>query len=1024
MQTKLILSFLTLLFLTFLVPSDVFGDWYDTSWDHRNKITVSLNTVTSSDLSDFPVLISLTDSDFTQANSDGSDFVFTSSDGTTVLDHEIEKFDSSTGELIVWVNFPTLPSSSNTDIYIYYEGDTSSVNSEDVWNDDYVVVWHLSQTSTGASGEFQDSTSNGNDGRGGGGTDVGHDSQRIPHITDGQIGNGQHLKGPTTTGNGEGTGDIIYRNSLDGMPSRDFTIELWTADITNVPTGGNPALYNDLVSVCHDGASTKSKWQNHISLWQAENVKMKIRTSFFVSTTYAAGGHSVADDNPAAFTNWNHIVAVYNQKDADGTQGNSQLYINGVLVKDQNRSGHLNRNIQTDNLRMVLGGDIDAQGGNNCGRVNNELKGKVDEFRISSGLRTADYAAASYHNQGNPSGYLTLATQETVDTTSPATIITSTSGSTGSTIADTTLNYTVTFSESVSNFAVGDITVTGSANGGSPAARNFAGSGVTYTFDVVKGSSDGTVVVSVAAGTTNDAAGNDNTVSNTYTLTIDTVNPTITISSTTSCGSTIADTTLNYTVTFSESVSNFTIGDITVTGTANSGSPVASNFAGSGTTYTFDAVRGSSDGTVVVSVAAGTSNDVSNNSNIASNTCTFTVDTVHPIPIITSSTDSNGSTVSALILNYTVTFSKSVSDFAVGDITVTGTANSGSPVASNFAGSGTTYTFDVVKGSSDGKVVVSVAANTITDSSDNDNLASNVYTMIIDTGTSSDCYDCEPPKLTRVEVHVTSNNSDNLNDDSLPLISETRDYVWIVDTSTELPVFGNHMTPIIADPGDEVEIVMVITDNRTLKQFIDVGSYTNFKDRPVDMNLFYANNFDNLGKVSTTFYEWNQNGDDLIYDYSESVKWQPADVTIDEYFDSENDSLKNDDYLIGFFTISFKIKFLQPMDTTELWVQATDGSANSFKVPLPLTLKITGNEPLVFESKVNQKVLSFYDEQKFIEIVSVWSGSSQDVSQLASLLGISDQELPPWVANLALWVSENKITAGDMIVSIEHLINN
>ena len=147
-------------------------------------------------------------------------------------------------------------------------------------------------------------------------------------------------------------------------------------------------------------------------------------------------------------------------------------------------------------------------------------------------------------------------------------------------------------------------------------------------------------------------------------------------------------------------------------------------------------------------------------------------------------------------------------------------------------------------------------------------------------------------------------------------------------------------------------------------------------------------------------------------------------VTIDEYFDSENDSLKNDDYLIGFFTISFKMKFLQPMETTELWVQATDGSGNSFKVALPLTLKVSGNEPLVFESKVNQKVLSFYDEQKFIEIVSVWNGSSQDVLQLESLLGISDQELPPWVANLALWVSEGKITPGDMIVSIEHLINN
>jgi len=91
------------------------------------------------------------------------------------------------------------------------------------------------------------------------------------------------------------------------------------------------------------------------------------------------------------------------------------LYINGVLVKDENSSGHLNRHIQTDNLRMVLGGDIDAQGGNNCGRVNNELKGKVDEFRISSGLRTADYAAATYFNQGDPSTYLSLGVQETQD---------------------------------------------------------------------------------------------------------------------------------------------------------------------------------------------------------------------------------------------------------------------------------------------------------------------------------------------------------------------------------------------------------------------------------------------------------------------------------------------------------------------------------------------------------------------------------------------------------------------------------
>ena len=106
------------------------------------------------------------------------------------------------------------------------------------------------------------------------------------------------------------------------------------------------------------------------------------------------------------------------------------------------------------------------------------------------------------------------------DITSPTVAITSSSGSSGSSTGSTTLSFTATFSESVSNFVVGDITVTGSANGGSPAASNFAGSGTTYTFDVVKGSSSGTVSVTIAAGAATDAVGNANTVSNTYILTI------------------------------------------------------------------------------------------------------------------------------------------------------------------------------------------------------------------------------------------------------------------------------------------------------------------------------------------------------------------------------------------------------------------------------------------------------------------------------------------------------------------------
>ena len=78
-------------------------EWYNDSWEFRKNITLSLNTATGvdSDLTDFPVLISFTDTDLIQTNESlGRDFVFTQSDGITVLSHEIEKFDNTTGEVI------------------------------------------------------------------------------------------------------------------------------------------------------------------------------------------------------------------------------------------------------------------------------------------------------------------------------------------------------------------------------------------------------------------------------------------------------------------------------------------------------------------------------------------------------------------------------------------------------------------------------------------------------------------------------------------------------------------------------------------------------------------------------------------------------------------------------------------------------------------------------------------------------------------------------------------------------------
>ena len=283
---------------------------------------------------------------------------------------------------------------------------------------------------------------------------------------------------------------------------------------------------------------------------------------------------------------------------------------------------------------------------------------------------------------------------------------------------------------------------------------------------------------------------------------------------------------------------------------------------------------------------------------------------------------------------------------------------------------------------------------------------------------TNDCYDCEAPKLTKVEVHITSPNSDTQR-------ISTSSEIWHFDQDTPLPMFGDSITPIVADPGDEVEIILELTDNRTLKTITDSGTYTNFLNKPDDMNLFYANNFDKYGKVSTTFYEWHQTGDDLFYDYANTVEWSDADVTIQESGEFVKDEpVENLDELVGTFTISFKMKFLQPMQTTDVWIQVTDLNGNFFKVALPLTLEISGPEPLVFDSPLRQKVVSFFDDGMLTQLVSNWNGSSQDVAELELLIGIPAESVPKWVVNLATWVSEDKITAGDMIIAIEHIINN
>ena len=149
-----------------IAPLHAQTGWYDGGWTSRQKITIDSDAAgygLSGDLTDFPFLIKITSAAndiFGVAQSDGDDILFTSSNGTTKLSHEIENYDDGGGteDLTSWVELPTFVYNADTVIYMYY-GNATAENQEDVqnvWDNDFAAVYHLGEN--GSSENYKDSS--------------------------------------------------------------------------------------------------------------------------------------------------------------------------------------------------------------------------------------------------------------------------------------------------------------------------------------------------------------------------------------------------------------------------------------------------------------------------------------------------------------------------------------------------------------------------------------------------------------------------------------------------------------------------------------------------------------------------------------------------------------------------------------------------------------------------------------------------------------------------------------------------
>jgi hypothetical protein len=200
------------------------------------------------------------------------------------------------------------------------------------------------------------------------------------------------------------------------------------------------------------------------------------------------------------------------------------------------------------------------------------------------------------------------------------------------------VNYTVTFTESVTGVDTTDFTLSTTGISGASVA-SFSGSGSTRTVTVSTGSGDGTLRLDLVDDDTildgdgnplgGTGAGNGNFTGQTYT--IDRTGPTVSIGA-----PSVSDTNtgpVSYTVTYTGADTvNLTSGDVTLnkTGTAD-GIVSVSNGTTTTPTVTISSITG--DGTLGISIVPGTSSDTAGNTDSgAGPSAIFIVDNTPPPP--------------------------------------------------------------------------------------------------------------------------------------------------------------------------------------------------------------------------------------------------------------------------------------------------------------------------------------------------------------------------------------------------------
>jgi len=326
-------------------------------WSYKKAITIDATKISGTH-TNFPVLISLaSDTDLaTHAQDDGDDILFTDTNNVK-LAHEIEKFVKSTGELVAWVKIPSISSTANTIIYMHY-GCADAPNQQNpagVWSNGYSGVWHLNET-TGTV--IKDSTGVNN------GTPY-----NVTLDVAGKINGGDEFNGTTAYT------DIPDHASLE---PGEMTISRWCY----VPSLG---AVRNAINKHHVGTASG------YALGLVDDNRFTFQAGN--GTTWPA--FSVFSAPISATGTWYYVVGVH-------TTTSHKIYVNAAETI-VTTSGNIAPNTQP----LWFSRDVNTP--------TNYYPGHLDEVRISSVPRSADWITTEYNNQNSPSTFYSVGTQTTSD---------------------------------------------------------------------------------------------------------------------------------------------------------------------------------------------------------------------------------------------------------------------------------------------------------------------------------------------------------------------------------------------------------------------------------------------------------------------------------------------------------------------------------------------------------------------------------------------------------------------------------